>query len=103
MAELKDKTLEQINAGSNWIDKHKKQIEEWESHSKSPIKEISDPLLPGADIPDELLDKITGAGENSGWEGESDSVDPLRSTSPEEELGGRVIVVPTDEVMDAGL
>ncbi len=58
MAELKDKTLEQVNAGSNWIDKHKKQIEEWESHSKSPTKEISDPLLPGADIPDELKDKI---------------------------------------------
>lgn len=52
-----------------------------------------------AELKDKELNEVAGGS----FVGASDSVDPLRSTSPEEELGGRVIVVPTDEVIDAGL
>lgn len=64
MAELKDKGLNEVNGGSisDWAEKKKEQIEKWEKNSNNPVAPISDPLLPGVDIPDDLLDKIVASG-----------------------------------------
>ena len=66
MAELKDKELNEVNGGSlsDWAEKKKEQIEKWEKNSHNPVTPISDPLLPGVDIPDDLLDKIVAGRED---------------------------------------